>query len=136
MFPACLGFVVLWCAVSVFCKAWEAALRVYSVVDFVCCMCCALPSVFLPLCNLVVFVLEKRLVSGLFFAKVRFDTVWYRLNCGCFVVVYVVFFCLSESGCNSITYGAYTSPASSKHIHKNSVYKSINATPVFSARSQ
>jgi hypothetical protein len=84
-----------------------------------------------PLCNLVVFVLEKRLVSGLIFVKVYFSVVWYRLNCGCFGAVHVAFFCLGEYGCNGITCGAYTSPATSKYARKNSVYKSINATPAF-----
>jgi len=65
------------------------------------------------------FALEKRLVSGLIFAEAYFNVVWYRLNCECFGIIYVAFFCLGESGCNSIICGAYTSPVYSRPAGEN-----------------
>jgi hypothetical protein len=73
----------------------------------------------LTVVNWVVLRWEKQVVSGLIFAEVCFDVVWYRLNCGCFGVVNVVFLCLGESGYNSITCGAYTSPVYSKVAGEN-----------------
>lgn len=71
------------------------------------------------LCNLIVFVLEKRLVSGLVFVEVCFGFVWYRLNCGCFDIVHVAFICLGESGYNGITYIIYMSPTYSRVAGEN-----------------
>lgn len=81
------------------------------------------------------FVLEQRLVSGLFFMEVCFGVGWYRLDCGCFSVIHVAFLCLRESGCKSITCGVYTSPVFSRPAGENQrIQKHQRKSRFFSAQ--